>query len=141
MAEHGELTVNITLSGKSFPLTPPSGMASLDVRLSFPGLQAEDRLRLLRWAFGVVGMCWASKKLGWPDLASVKHDVLSLGEQVYQGLCAEGLVKDDDDAASVVTAALEILGAVSPTAKQVDEARDFSSPPSGGTSGEVAPRA
>lgn len=132
--------MQITLAGKSFPLSPPSGMSALDVRLTFPGLEPEQRLRLVRWAFGVVGLSWAGKKLGWPDLASVKHDLLAYGEAVFSGLQAEGLVKSDDDSAAVINAAYGVLDALSPKAEAIQEARDFSPATSEKTSGEVAPR-
>lgn len=125
--------MNVTLAGKSFPLHQPSGLASLDLRLSCPGLEPEQRGRMVRWAFGAVGMSWAGKKLGWPDLSACKHDVLAYGEQVYAGLVAEGLVKGDEDVKAVIDAAWEILGAASPQAEDVQSARDFSQPPSAGT--------
>jgi len=130
--------MQITLAGTAYPLAIPSGMARLDMRLAFPGTEPEDRLRLLRWAFGVVGLCWTSKKHGWPDLSAVKHDLLAFGEHVFNGLEAAGLLKGEDDAAAVSNAAFEILASILPTAAQVDEARDFSGAPSGKTSGEGA---
>ena len=125
--------MQVTLAGKSFPLQPPVGLAALDVRLAFPGVEREMWSRRLRWAFGTVGLCWAGSKLGWPDLASCKHDLVAFGEQVHAGLLAEGLLRSDDDVSAVINAADAILGACLPSQKQLDEARDFSRPPSGQT--------
>lgn len=130
--------MQITLAGTAYPLSPPTGLAALDVRVSFPGIEREQRGQLIRWSFGVVGIAWAGKRHGWPDLAACKNDVVSFGEQVYQGLAAAGLVRGDADIQAVCDAASEILGAVSPKAEEVQEARDFSSPPSGKTSGEAS---
>lgn len=123
--------MEIKLAGKAYPLVIPTGMIALDVRVSFPGFDPDMRGRLVRWNFGVVGLAWAGKRLGWPELAACKHDVLALGEHVHAGLAAEGLLKTDADLQAVADAAMEILVALVPNQAQVDEARDFSPPPSG----------
>jgi len=133
--------MNVNLAGKAHPLLPPAGMARLDVLASYPGDEA-PLPRRVRWAFGVVGMLWAGKAQGWPDLAACKHDMVAFGELVFSGLSAAGLLgSDPTEAVGVLGAMIELMVGLLPTAEAVQESRDFSQPPSGKTSGEASRQA
>ena len=122
----------VTLAGRKYPLHPLTAARRLDLATSYPGNDAPLPKRV-RWAFGVLGLLWNDKPMGWPTLEGVDYDLVKLGEQVMAGLDNAGIGVVAEAQGVMVWAVRQFEAALASPA-DVQRARDFSSPPAGETS-------
>lgn len=122
----------IELGQRSYPTAPITAVRRLDLATSYPGNDA-PLPRRIRWAFGVVGLLWADKPLGWPTFEAAGYDLVRLGEEVQAGLDNAG-IDIVAEAPGVMRWAVECFEGAVASPADVARARDFSSPPKGETS-------